>query len=312
MKRTLCCIILGLTLALAPGRSPSKVAAASMFSNWSAPINLGPVVNTTFNDFGPAISKDGLSLYLATDRPGGFGPTDIYVSQRDSIDAPWGTPVNLGPTINTSFGERTPNFSRDGHRMFFVSDRPGGLGGDDIWVARRDHVHDDFDWQAPVNLGPGVNSADFDAGATFFQNEEGGTPLLFFGSIRPGGLGASDIHVSAEIADGQFVGATPVPELSSPQSDQRPTIRFDGLEIIWFSARAGSLGGADLWSSTRETVFDSWSPPVNLGPVVNSTSNDAPAYLSSDGRMLLFTSNRPGGLGGLDLYVTTRERVARR
>ena len=67
-----------------------------------------------------------------------------------------------------------------------------------------------------------------------------------------------------------------VSELSSPQADRRPTIRFDGLEIIFFSNRSGTLGGADLWSSSRETVFDGWSVPVNLGQVVNSTSNDAP------------------------------------
>jgi hypothetical protein len=68
------------------------------------------------------------------------------------------------------------------------------------------------------------------------------------------------------------------------------------------------LGGADLWVSTRQTVFDSWSAPVNLGPVVNSASNDAPSYLSSDGRVLFMTSDRPGGFGAGDLYVTTREK----
>jgi hypothetical protein len=193
--------------------------------------------------------------------------------------------------------------------MFFVSNRPGGFGGDDLWVSWRTNIHDDFAWQLPVNLGSGINTAMFDAGATFFENEEQGTPLVFFGSIRPGGPGGADIYVSAQTADGSFGPATLVSELSSPQADQRPTIRFDGLEIILFSTRPGSLGGADLWSSTRRTVSDPWSPPVNLGAVINSTSNDAPSYLSSDGRVLFITSDRPGGFGGLDLYVTTRERV---
>jgi WD40-like Beta Propeller Repeat len=285
-----------------------NASAASKFSDWSAPVNLGPIVNSSFGDFAPAVSKNGLSLYFSSDRPGSLGPSDIWVSQRESRDDPWGTPVNLGPPVNTSFGERAPAFSRDGHWMFFVSNRPGGVGDDDIWASWRTNIHDDFGWQPPINLGPGVNSASFDAGASFFENEEAGTPLLFFGSTRAGGPGVEDIYVSAQTADGSFGPATLVAELSSPQADRRPTIRFDGLEIIFFSNRPGTLGGADLWASTRETVFDSWSMPVNLGPVVNSTSNDAPSYLSSDGRILFFTSDRPGGFGGLDLYITTREK----
>jgi hypothetical protein len=88
-------------------------------------------------------------------------------------------------------------------------------------------------------------------------------------------------------------------------------VRFDGLEIIFFSNRPGTLGGADLWSSTRQTVFETWSQPVNLGPVVNSTSNDALSYLSADGTQLFMTSDRPTGLGAPDLYVLTRERLTR-
>jgi len=308
MKRNVYSISVALTVLLVLGLVGYN-AAASKFSDWAAPVNLGPIVNSPFNDFAPAISKNGLSLYFSSDRPGGLGPSDIWVSQRNSRDDPWGVPVNLGPPVNTLFGERAPNFSRDGHWMFFVSDRPGGVGGDDLWVSWRTNIHDDLGWQPPINLGAGVNSATFDAGATFFENDEAGTPLLFFGSTRGGGPGGEDIYVSAQTADGSFGPATLVSELSSPQADRRPTIRFDGMEIIFFSNRPGTLGGADLWASTRETVFDSWSVPVNLGPVVNSTSNEAPSYLSSDGRTLFVTSDRPGGFGGLDLYVTTRERV---
>jgi hypothetical protein len=308
MKRNVYSISVALTVLLVLSLAVYTTAAALKFSDWSAPVNLGPSVNSPFNDFAPAISKNGLSLYFSSDRPGGLGPSDIWVSQRNSRDDPWGVPVNLGPPVNTSFGERAPNFSRDGHWMFFVSDRPGGVGGDDIWVSWRTNIHDDFGWQPPINLGAGVNTATFDAGATFFENDEAGTPLLFFGSTRAGGPGGEDIYVSAQTADGSFGPATLVSELSSPQSDRRPTIRFDGLEIIFFSNRPGTLGGADLWASTRETVFDSWSVPVNLGPVVNSTSNEAPSYLSSDGRILILTSDRPGGFGAGDLYVTTRQR----
>ena len=100
-----------------------------------------------------------------------------------------------------------------------------------------------------------------------------------------------------------------VPELSSAQSDQRPSVRFDGLEMFLFSNRAGSLGNADLWVSTRETVSDAWETPRNLGPTVNSTFVDAQPYIARDRLTLFFMSNRPGGCGGFDLYMTTRTKL---
>ena len=162
MKRSICCIV-ALIVLLGRGLVTNNAAAASNFSEWSEPLNIGSIVNSAFNDFAPAVSKNGLSLYFSSDRPGSFGPSDIWVSQRNSLDDGWGVPVNLGPPVNTSFGERAPNFSRDGHWMFFVSNRPSGLGGDDIWASWRTNIHDDFGWQPPINLGTGVNTDTFDA-----------------------------------------------------------------------------------------------------------------------------------------------------
>jgi hypothetical protein len=285
-------------------------AAPTQFSEWAAPANLGPGVNSPFNDFGPAIARDGLSLYFGSNRPGGFGGNDVYVSQRASEAEPWGAPINLGPNINTAFADNIPALSRDGHWMFLNSDRPGTLGGMDLWVSWRAHTRDDFGWQPPVNLGPNVNTAFLDQGAGFFENDEAGVPQLFFTSDRPGGAGALDIYVSALAADGSFGPAVSVSELNSAQGDQRPTIGFDGLEVVFFSNRPGSLGGFDFWTSTRETVFQPWSLPLNIGAIVNSGSNEQTPYLSSDRRSLFFASDRPGGSGSLDLYVTTRQRVA--
>jgi hypothetical protein len=287
-----------------------QVAAAPEYSGWSTPVNLGPVVNSPSADFGPAVSKDGLSLYFTSTRPGGFGGFDIWVSQRASVDDSWGLPINLGPTINTGSNESVPAFSRDGHLLFFNSDRPGGSGDSDLWVAWRADPHDDFGWEAPVNLGATVNSVFFDGGAAYFENEDRRTPLLFFNSIRPGGPGGNDVYVSEQAADGSFGAPTLVTELSSPSDDQRLSVRFDGLEVFFFSNRPGGLGSNDLWTSTRETVFDTWSTPVNLGGVVNSASDDRQPYIASDRETLYFSSNRPGGSGNFDLYMTTRTKVA--
>src|SRR5262249_32311370 len=133
-------------------------------------------------------------------------------------------------------------------------------------------------------------------------------PLLFFTSNRPGGPGGFDIYVSERAPDGTFGPARLVPELSSPAAEQRPSVRFDGLEVFFFSNRPGS-GGNDLWVWMGGSVAEAWSTPVNLGAVVNSPSADQQPYIAADRRTLYFASNRSGGNGGLDLYVTARTKA---
>ena len=110
-------------------------------------------------------------------------------------------------------------------------------------------------------------------------------------------------------ADGAFGPAALVRELSSPFRDTRVAIRRDGLEIFLSTGRPGGVGSEDIWVSTRATTLDPWSPPVPLGPVVNSPSFDGGPALSFDGTELYFHSDRPGGFGGYDLYVTRRARL---
>jgi hypothetical protein len=304
-------------MALVVLSSISPDAGAAEFSDWEAAMNLGSVVNSTCSDVvltcsdgGPAVSKDGLSLYFHSNRPGGFGSFDLYVSQRESVDAPWGPPVNLGQTINTPSVETVPSLSRNGHWLFFNGlNRPGGFGGFDIWASYREDIHDDFAWQPPVNLGPSVNSAFNDAGASYFENDDIGVPLLFFNSNRPGGPGRTDIYVSAQQADGSFGPAELVEELSSPANDQRPSIRFDGLEIFFFRDVAPDVSNDnDIWVATRKTVFDPWTAPMKLGPTVNSELDDVRPHIAADRETLFFESGPNEPFGDLDLYMATRSR----
>ena len=259
-------------------------------------------------DRAPAISKDGLSLYFASNRPGGFGGEDIYVSQRETRDDEWGPAMNLGPIINTTANEMVPAFSRDGHLMFFASNRPGGFGGVDIWVSRREQTHDDFAWQPAENLGAGVNSVVLDEGPSYFENDEVGVPQLYFSSGRLAWR-SWDIFVSEQAADGSFGPAVLVLELSGLGNTRRPSIRHDGLEIFFDSERPGIPNSQDLWVATRETVFDAWSEPINLGSPLNSELVDVQPYISSDRETLFFASNRPGG-GPTDIYMSTRTKLS--
>lgn len=281
--------------------------ASPHYSEWSEPVNLA-AVNSPWQDFGAVISKDGLSLYFSSDRPGGLGGSDIWVSRRTSTDDPWGAPENLGAAVNSSTSDSMPSLSRDEHILFFSSARPGGFGTQDIWFCWRDDVHDDLAWQPAVNAGPGINSALVDGGSTYFEGDEGGPPVLYFWSNRPGGAGATDIYVSELSPDGVFLPATAVAELNSIVGEIMPSIRRDGLELFMRRSTTGASLDGDLWVSTRENVFAPWSPPQNLGAPVNTEHGEQHVHIAPDRQTLLFSSNRPGGLGGFDIYVSTRTK----
>ena len=127
--------------------------------------------------------------------------------------------------------------------------------------------------------------------------------LLFFGSTRsPGSPANFDLYVSPQHSNGSFGLPTLLSELNSPCSDQRPSIRSDGLEIFFFSNRpapggAGCAPTFDLWVAKRDTLSQVWYTPQNLGPIVNGESNEQQPYIASDGRTLYFASDRPGGPG---------------
>jgi Tol biopolymer transport system component len=302
---------LGLLLACESQSHPAapKLQAMSFAgSEWSEPVNLGAPVNSAANEMNPALSPDELSLYFVSTRGGGQGAADIWVSRRASLDAPWGDPVNLGPNVNGPGIDAAPVVSLDGHLLFFSSDRAGGHGQNDIYVARRTDNSDDLSWGPAVNLGPDVNTAGFEAGEFYLQSGEAGPANLFF-SQGPDPVGL-DIYVAPVKADGETLGpAVPVVELNDPDpavTDAHPSVRIDGREIYFYSNRAGSLGASDLWRSTRGSVHEPWSTPENLGPPLNTAANEIQPTLSYSGRTLVFASTRAGGLGGSDIWMSTR------
>ncbi|HEX7337835.1 MAG TPA: hypothetical protein VF252_11570 [Gemmatimonadales bacterium] len=272
-------------------------------SEWSAPVNLGATINTTFNEQAPTLSPDGLSLYFGSNRPrpGGSTDSDLWVSHRSCGDCDWEPPVNLGPVVNSSASDNGPSVSLDGHLLFFTSARTG-VGLNDIYVSHRANPKDDFGWGPPVLLGPGVNTTAFEAGAEYVQSAEDGRDNFYFN--RGPSQGAQDIYVAPITRDGETLGpGVLVVELSdATANDAAASVRTDAREVFFGSTRLYGAGGLDVWFSTRRSVHDAWSPPENLTPL-NSTANDQQPSLSSDGRTLLFASDRSGSL---DIWMTTR------
>lgn len=294
---------LGVLLSLALGAS----TANAQYTPWTTPVNLGPVINSQYLDSCVTISKSGLSLFFGSTRwdYGKSGAWHLFVSKRDSVDSPWGDPQEV-TGFNDGYHTTCPALSPDEHRMFFASStRPGGCGGNDLWVSRRHDRRDDFGWQTPVNLGCTVNSAAGENVPTVFEDESG-AEILYFTSTRSG---KGDMYATRLMDDDTYSPPVPVAELSSPNSDYA-AVRKDGLEVILSSDRPGGLGGGgDLWTSTRASTSDPWAVPVLLTVLSSPDWEGGHMSFSFDGRAFYFTSTRPGGFGSRDLYVATREKL---
>jgi hypothetical protein len=296
------------------------------FGDWSAPSNVASL-NTSSNDEYAVLSRDGLTIYFTSDRPGsqirpdGSLGLDLWFATRDSVDSPsWNTPQNMGSLINSAADDSLPFLSSNEHVLYFYSKRPGcGQGQGDIWMTRRRNKHSP--WQEPTNLGCVLNTSFDETAPAFFEDPKTEQAWLFFGSNRPGtcpescpnGIGDYDVYASPLGEDGSVGPGILVPEFSSPVRDTRIFIRKDGLEAFITSNRPGSLGvspALDIWVSTRATLSDPWSVPTNLGNPVNSTVDDVAPWLSKDGTTLYFSSNRLlGGFGMRDIWYTTRMKL---
>jgi hypothetical protein len=311
-------------------------AALDQFTNWSEPVNLGPGVeaslgppiNTPNVEAGSFITRDGLSFYFTSNRPGGCGETDIWVSTRPTVGAAWGPAQHLDCTINSSALDAAPIITTDGHRMYFHSRRANVVGESnpdlDIYVSRRRDLRDPLGWEPPERLS--INTDLSEGQPAFFEDDQSGIGTLFFTSNRPGGLGHVDIWSSALQPGGTFADPDLVEELSSPFRDQAPFIRRDGLEMFLSSERdncisleqcptnSSDMSRLDLFVATRASTSDPWSTPVNLDKLdptiaINSPLLDDRPTLSFDGTRLYFQSPRVGGEGLGDLYVMTRSKL---
>jgi Tol biopolymer transport system component len=277
-------------------------------AEWSAPVNMGPVINTAAGEMNAALSPDELGLYFTSDRAGGYGVTDIWVAHRDCVTCEWQNPVNLGAAFNGAGQDAGPRLSNDGHLLFFQTDRGRSAGIFDLWVARRDNPNDDSGWGTPVRLGEDVNSPTGSQQAAFYlQSAEEGSGNLYFNRATLD-VPQPQIYYASISRDGESRGpAVLVPELNDlAANDQHVTISKNAKELFFSSDRAGGFGGFDVYTSTRQNANEPWSAPVNLGPSVNAASRDQQPSLSANARTLIFASNRAGGYGATDLYMMTR------
>lgn len=160
---------------------------------WKPFQKLGPQINhPVYWDSQPTISADGNTLIFASDRPGGYGGIDLYISKRDPVSHAWGPAQNMGPQINTSGHEKTPFLHSDSHTLYFSSDGHFGFGGMDIFYIRKDEKGE---WKDPENIGSPINSDGDDTG--FFVSTDAQTGYFFSdetGKVRGKGVGRYDLY----------------------------------------------------------------------------------------------------------------------
>jgi hypothetical protein len=231
----------------------SMMTRETLEDDWGAPVDLGSPVNVSgVMNFTPAVSADGLTLVLCSDRSGGSGLTDIYMTTRATKDSPWAVPVNLGPLINSSNYEVGLCLSTDTLELYFGSMRSGGSGNMDLWVTRRATA--ESAWDPPVNLGPMVNSPYED----YMPSLSPDGLCLMFCSARPGGYGSRDIWITTR-ASKNDPWRTPVnlgPSLNTPAQDWPGCFAPDGSTFYFATDRAGGYGKSDLYQVSVKPVVD--------------------------------------------------------
>ena len=250
-----------------------------MFSTPEAlpePINVAGSLSVS-----PWLSHDGLRLYFASDRAGGYGGWDLWFSEREATNANWKVPVNMGPAINSAKAELQPSLSADELTLYFgdsnpFSPPPRSGQSYDIWMTSR--ATRESPWQQPTALGPPINSDYMDS----YPHLASDGLSFYFSSTRPGGVGlyrTARAAVNEPWAPATFLGGV----LNQGSWTGFPLLSPNGLHLIFYSDRAGTVGGYDLWIASRNTVTEPWTKaPVNLGRQINTRFFEVSEAVSAD------------------------------
>ncbi|GAA4302549.1 OmpA family protein [Compostibacter hankyongensis] len=209
-------------------------------SSWSKALSIGTPVNTTFNEGAQTISQDGrLLLYTLCNTPGGYGSCDIFYTVRTATG--WTTPRNIGAPVNTEYWDTQPCLSPDNRDLYFVSNRPGGYGGSDIYVS---HLRPGGTWSKPENLGPGINTSGNESSPFIHADNQ----TLFFASGELPGMGDMDLFFARKNPDGSWGK----PEnlgypINTIDHEGSLFVAADGKTAYLASDRADSRGQLDIY-----------------------------------------------------------------
>ncbi|TSA51232.1 MAG: hypothetical protein D4R43_01045 [Sphingobacteriales bacterium] len=256
--------------------------------HWTKARNMGEALNSIYQDGAMSLTNLGNEMYFATDRSGGFGSLDIYYSHRKN--GSWSEPENLGPAINSPAWETQPSISADGKTLYFVSSRPGGYGGADIYMSTKNSKGL---WTTPINLGSIINTK-YDEQSPFIHSDG---QTLYFSSEGHPGMGDADIFYCRKDSAGKWSEPINLGYPINTKNDELSfTVSLDGKKVYYSSEKV--KGDFDLYYFdmpesarpipvtylkgiiTNQTTGDFLNADVQLinledGNIINSFSSDA-------------------------------------
>jgi len=261
--------------------------AAEAFAGWTEPVNMGPKINSNRQDAHPCISTDGRFFFLS--RAGTGGLQDIYFSEM--TDTGWTNAQRMPNPINSDATDETPFFTRDGTRLYFCSNRAGGMGWFDIWYADYDTLTGE--WGEPAVCDTPLNSVDSEGAMSLRGDNE----KIYFMTGRLLG------PLTVATWNGENWGNLKrLNSLIDDQTENSPSITADG-NTIYFCRVLLHLGPQVFYSTKYDTCDDCWNEPVMLPEVINDPPAQFP-FISHDGARLYFFAHRPDGYGAGDIYYS--------
>jgi len=297
-------VAITLTLLIGTGIAPYSAEALS-----PAVRNLGPVVNGVDSDFAPTVSPDGNYLFFASDRDGGQGGQDIWVSKK-GIDG-WERSVNLGPPVNTSLNQGPDAFFMDNGKqsLYLTFCKPWDEAFCDIFLTE---LLGDGSWSKPVNLGSPINTDFSDANASWDYRDR----VMYFTSTRPGGIPGPGAQIPKDAASYDIwrvrldENGWGQPE---PLGEPINTPDWEGIAFfhtasrtLYFSSNGHHDGDDANIYYTKETSPGVWEQPKPVD-AVNTPGNDIYFSIPAAGDLAYFSSNHHGdgfeNFGLEDIYV---------
>lgn len=261
-------------------------------------VNMGYEINSKAEDYGPAMVPDGNRLIFTSKRAfrglNAVPNEDLYYT--DFVDGAWEEAQSFGKPINSIWNEGSACLTKDGQTLYFARcECPDCRGNCDLYVATK---LKDGTWGKIKNLGPSVNSPNWDSQPTLSKNED----TLYFASDRLGGFGLSDIWFTTKLKNGRWTEAQNLGPVVNTRENEVSPYFHPLYQVLYFSSRGQLLnfGDFDIYKTYR--VGGRWQEPRNLGPLVNGKGSEYYFSIDSESKNLYYAKADPKEPKNLDLY----------